>query len=148
MGFEYQAYQGLETGDRDFVTHVVRNGEIVYAFTSPLNPNAAEFSKHMELHGDGVKDVAFTVDDATGIFTKAVERGATAVHEPKEHKDENGTVITASVKTYGDTIHTFVQRVDYKGPFLPGYKVHPSKEKLNEVLPVPDLKYIDHCVGN
>jgi len=148
MGFEYVAYQGLETGNRDFCTHVVRNGEVVYAFTSPLNPNEKEFSAHIDKHGDGVKDVAFTVDDAAGIFKKAVERGAKPVHEPKEHKDDNGTVILASVQTYGDTIHTFVQRVDYKGPFLPGYNKHPMKEIFNEKLEVPELCFIDHCVGN
>jgi len=68
MGFEYLAYKGLETGDREFCTHVVRNNEIVYAFESPLNPNHKEFSEHHAKHGDGVKDVAFTVDDSAGIF--------------------------------------------------------------------------------
>jgi len=148
MGFEYVAYQGLETGEREVCTHVIRNGDIVYAFSSPLNPSHREMSDHIEKHGDGVKDVAFTVDDATGIYTKAVERGAVAVHEPKELKDEHGTVITASVKTYGDTIHTFVQRVDYKGPFLPGYRAHHLTEPMNKLCPVPELKFIDHCVGN
>uniref|UniRef100_A0A7S3U4Y6 4-hydroxyphenylpyruvate dioxygenase n=1 Tax=Strombidinopsis acuminata TaxID=141414 RepID=A0A7S3U4Y6_9SPIT len=148
MGFEYIAYQGLETGNREMCSHVVRNGEIVYVLQSPLTVDAKEFSEHHAKHGDGVKDVAFCVDDAAGIHKKAVERGAISVHEPKEHKDDNGTVIMASVKTYGDTIHTFVQRVDYKGPFLPGFNEHPQKEVINKVLPIPDLKYIDHCVGN
>ena len=98
LGFEYVAYQGLETGNRDMATHVVRNGEILFAFTSPLNPTGhAEFAKHMEQHGDGVKDVAFTVDDAAGIYKKAVDRGAKSVMEPKTVKDENGEVIMASV---------------------------------------------------
>ena len=140
--------QGLETGEREFVSHVIRNNEIVYVFTSPLQPDHAEFSAHHAKHGDGVKDVAFTVDDAAGIFKKAVDRGAVAVQEPKELKDDQGTVITASVKTYGDTIHTFVQRVDYTGDFLPGYRKHHSTEPLNKLVPVPDLKFIDHCVGN
>jgi len=150
MGFEYVAYQGLETGNRDFVTHVIKNGEICFAFTSPLDPQNpdSEFAAHHAKHGDGVKDIAFTVDDAAGIYNKAVERGAVSVQEPKTLEDENGKVITASVKTYGDTIHTFVQRVDYTGPFLPGFKAHHSAEVLNTVLPKPDLKYIDHCVGN
>lgn len=100
--------KGLETGSRDFCTHVVRNNEIIYAFTSPLNPDMPEFSAHHAKHGDGVRDVAFTVDDATGIYNKAVSRGATSVAEPKEYRDDNGAVILASVKTYGDTIHTFV----------------------------------------
>ena len=117
----------------------MRNGEIVYAFVSPLNPGDAEMSAHLEKHGDGVKDVAFCVDDVSGFYNKAVERGAVSVHEPKETSDENGSVIMASVKTYGDTIHTFVQRVNYKGPFLPGFKKHHMKEVLNELMPIPAL---------
>jgi 4-hydroxyphenylpyruvate dioxygenase len=100
------------------------------------------------MHGDGVRDVAFSCDDAAGIYAKCVERGATGVNEPATTEDEFGKVIMASVKTYGDTIHTFVQRVDYKGPFLPGFKAHHLVEKLNKALPCPDLKAIDHCVGN
>ncbi len=103
---------------------------------------------HIAKHGDGVKDVAFTVDDAAGIYHKAVERGAHSVSPPQTYTDEHGSVVLASVKTYGDTIHTFVQRVDYKGPFLPGYKAHHYKEALNEHFPHPDLKFMDHCVGN
>ena len=132
------------------MSHVIKNGEICFVFTSPLDPQNpdSEFAAHHAKHGDGVKDIAFTVDDAAGIYNKAVERGAVSVQEPKTLEDDNGKVITASVKTYGDTIHTFVQRVDYTGPFLPGFKVHHSAEVLNTVLPKPDLKYIDHCVGN
>ena len=129
-------------------THVVRQNELTFAFQSPLNPDNAEFSAHHAKHGDGVKDVAFTVDDAAGIYTKAVERGATGVREPETLEDENGTVIVASVKTYGDTIHTFVQRVNYTGPFLPGFKEHTQREVLNGLVPVPELLYIDHVVGN
>jgi 4-hydroxyphenylpyruvate dioxygenase len=140
--------QGLETGCRDFCTHVVRQGDIVFAFQSPLNPENAEFSKHHATHGDGVRDVAFCVDDAAGIFQKAVSRGAEAVREPETLKDENGSVVVASVKTYGDTIHTFIQRVDYKGPFIPGYRAHHLTEKINELMPAPGLKAMDHCVGN
>jgi 4-hydroxyphenylpyruvate dioxygenase len=148
MGFEYLAYQGLETGSREFCTHVVRNNEIVYAFTSPLNPDQKEFSEHHAKHGDGVKDVAFTVDDAAGIYNKAVSRGAEPVRKPETLTDENGSMIVASVKTYGDTIHTFVQRDKYNGAFMPGYAAHHLTEPLNKLLPPCDLRYIDHCVGN
>jgi 4-hydroxyphenylpyruvate dioxygenase len=103
---------------------------------------------HHVKHGDGVRDVAFTCDDTAGIFKKCIERGATAVQEPTTLEDENGKVIVASVKTYGDTIHSFIQRVDYNGVFLPGYKESPLNECLNKMLPIPDLKAIDHCVGN
>lgn len=116
--------------------------------TSPLNPGNHEFALELEKHGDGVKDVAFTVDDAAGIYHKAVERGAKGVKEPQTLKDENGTVIVSSVQTYGDTIHTFVQRVDYNGPFLPGFKAHHYSEKINGILPIPELEFVDHIVGN
>ena len=126
----------------------MRQNELTFAFTSPLNPNHEEFSAHHAKHGDGVKDVAFTCDDAAGIHAKAVSRGATSVREPETLEDEHGTVIIASVRTYGDTIHSFVQRVNYSGPFLPGYKPHYATEPLNGLVPVPELLYIDHCVGN
>lgn len=95
-----------------------------------------------------MKDVAFLVDDAAGIYQKSVERGAKSVKAPETLKDENGSVVVASVQTYNDTIHTFVQRIDYTGPFLPGFKVHPYQEKINGVLPMPQLEFIDHIVGN
>lgn len=127
---------------------MVRNNELTFVFTSPLNPDHAEFTAHHSKHGDGVKDVAFTVDDAAGIYQKAVDRGATGVREPETLEDANGSVIVASVKTYGDTIHTFVQRVNYNGPFLPHFVDHPQREILNGLVPVPELLYIDHVVGN
>jgi len=138
----------LETGNRDFCTHVVQNGKVIFAFVSPLNPGNAEFAQHMERHGDGVRDVAFHVDDAAGIFNKAVSRGAKPVQEPTELKDEDGVVIVSSVQTYGDTIHTFVERRDYKGVFLPGFKAHFLTEKINKLVPTPSVQFIDHCVGN
>jgi len=115
---------------------------------SALNPGNKEFAEHMEKHGDGVRDIAFHVDDASGIYTKAVERGAKSVTEPHEIRDENGSVILASVSTYGDTIHTFVERRDFTGSFLPGFKPHYLKEKFNELVPVPEIDLVDHCVGN
>jgi len=149
LGFEYVAYAGLETGNRDFATHVVRNGDIKFAFTSPLNPTGHdEFAAHHTKHGDGVKDVAFTVDDSAGIYNKAVSRGAIGVQEPKTLKDGDGEVIISSVRTYGDTTHTFVQRKDYSGVFLPGYEKHFLTEPFNQVLQPPELLFIDHCVGN
>ena len=116
--------QGLETGSREFCSHVIRNNEIVYVFQTPLNPDHAVFSAEHAKHGDGVKDVAFTVDDAAGIYEKAVSRGATSVRAPETLEDENGTMIVASVKTSGDPIHTFVQRDKYNGTFMPGFKEH------------------------
>ena len=89
---------------------MVRNNGLTFVFTSPLSPDHEEFSTHHAKHGDGVKDVAFSVDDAAGIYQKAVSRGAIGVREPETLTDEHGTVVIASVKTYGDTIHSFVQR--------------------------------------
>jgi len=113
-----------------------------------LNPGSTEFAQHHEKHGDGVRDVAFHVDDATGIYNKAVSRGAKGISEPQELRDENGSVIIASVQTYGDTIHTFVERRDFTGVFLPGFKPHYLKEKFNAVLPIPEIELVDHVVGN
>ena len=140
--------QGLETGSRDYCSHVVSNGGIKYVFTSPLNPGEEVFAKHLEKHGDGVHDVSFTVDDAIGIYEKAVGRGAQSVMKPQELTDDNGTIITASVMTYGDTIHTFVQRDAYKGLFMPGFRAHHLKEPFNDMAPTPEFICIDHVVGN
>jgi 4-hydroxyphenylpyruvate dioxygenase len=137
MGFEYYAYKGLETGSRDYCSHVVSNGDVKYVFTSPLNPGDEAFGKHLTQHGDGVHDVAFTVDDARGIYEKAVGRGAKSITKPTELTDDNGTVIISSVQTYGDTIHTFVQRDGYKGLFMPGFKEHHLKEPFNTMCETP-----------
>ena len=122
FGFEHLAYSGLETGEREVCTHVVRNGGVVYALQSPLNPGSTEFGAHMEKHGDGVRDIVFQVEDARKVFEHAVSNGAKAVREPEEIKDENGSMIVATVQTYGDTVHTLLQNVDYTGPFMPGFK--------------------------
>ena len=154
FGFEYLAYRGLETGSRDVATHVVRQGKIVFAFSSSLNPAGAkcvgdEIGAHLSKHGDGVKDVAFTVDNAQSIFDAAVAAGAEAVCPVEESKDDFGTVITATVKTYGDTVHTFVQRGEYTGCFLPGYKDMRGKtDALASATPPVGLAFIDHVVGN
>lgn len=148
FGFEHVAYQGLETGERDYCTHVIRNNDIVYAFTTALQPGNSEFYDELKVHGDGVKDVAFAVEDAKGIYEKAVSRGAKGVREPEELKDEHGSVIIASVQTYGDTIHTFVERKDYDGPFLPGFKKSEVKEPINDLIKKPNFERVDHVVGN
>ncbi|KAI8355024.1 4-hydroxyphenylpyruvic acid dioxgenase [Mortierella sp. GBAus27b] len=160
FGFKQIAYRGLETGSREVCSHVIRQDEITFVFMSPLNPNNKEFSDHLALHGDGVRDVAFTVDDVHSIYKRAIEKGAKSIRAPFEEKDEHGSVWMATIATYGDTHHTFVQRsnydgksnfdsrVSYKGLFLPGYGHPRSKDPLDEILPVVGLNYIDHCVGN
>lgn len=148
FGFNHVAYQGLETGDREYCTHVVKSYDIFYVFTTALQPNNNEFYQELERHGDGVKDIAFTVDDARGIYEKAVSRGAKGIKEPEEIKDENGSVIVATIQTYGDTYHTLVQRVDYTGPFLPGFKSAEYVDPINELIESPHLLKVDHVVGN
>ena len=153
LGFEPVAYSGLETGNREIVSHVVRQDKVTFVFKSPLNPGNEEFGAHATRHGDGVKDVAFGVKDARGIYAKAVERGAKSVREPWEESDEHGTVVFATVQTYGDTTHTFVDRSNYKPPadsgvFLPGYGKPRYADALLATLPAVGLNFIDHCVGN
>ena len=148
MGFNPVAFQGLETGNRDYCTHVIRSKNITIAFTAALNPGEEPLNHHLQRHGDGVRDVAFTVDDARGIYEKAISRGARGVKAPEVLTDDDGTVVIASVATYGDTVHTFVQRADYRGVFMPGFKAVTKPEPLNAHYPPVDLEVIDHLVGN
>lgn len=153
MGFEEVAYRGLETGHRNACTHVVRQGRICFAFSSPLLPDSKpelgqDMGEHMSKHGDGVKDVAFQVENAREMFDQAVKRGAKVIREPFEEEDEDGKVVMATVATYGDTVHTFVQRDGYKGVFLPNYRKVEKSDPVAALLKPIGLDYIDHCVGN
>lgn len=148
FGFKIIGYRGLETGHRDFVSYALRSNNIVFVLQSPLNPYNVPFSEFLSKHGDGVKDVAFTVDDVRGIWNNAVKRGAKPIREPWEETDEHGTVIMGTIATYGDTEHTFVQRTGYKGLFLPGYCAPSIADPLQELLPTTKLNFIDHIVGN
>ena len=143
FGFEIIAYAGPETGVRDRASYVVQQGKIRLVLTASMNSNS-EISEHVRKHGDGVKVLALWVDDAAQSFYDTVKRGAMPISEPTILKDENGSVVVASIKTYGDTIHTFVERKDYKGIFLPGYEARQSRTFKSDV----GLQYIDHCVGN
>ena len=149
MGFTHYGYRGLETGHRDIVSHVVRKNGIFLVLQSALNPNHADMTRHLGTHGDGVKDVAFTVDDARLCYKLAIERGGKSVREPWVEEDADGKVVMAAVATYGDTVHTFVERKNYKGDFLPGYRRTPANaDPLDAMLPDTLLLKIDHCVGN
>lgn len=144
FGFQMEAYRGPETGHRESVTYVLRQDKIRFLFTTALDPDHF-VAKHAHLHGDGVRDVAFWVDDAEYSFATTVGRGAVPVHEPITLQDEFGTVVTAAIRTYGDTIHTFVERKDYAGPFMPGFVAHQNPY----FAPTPiGLKYVDHVVCN
>jgi 4-hydroxyphenylpyruvate dioxygenase len=153
LGFEHVAYRGLETGSREVASHVVRQGDAVFVFECPIQPDkVTEMAAEIARRGDGVKDVAFTVKDCRAVYEKAIARGAQSVKAPEEITDEDGTVIIATVATYGDVQHTLVERHNYKGVFLPGFK--PSATSLRHVDPLQDLLprvplgFIDHVVGN
>ncbi|XP_030074178.1 4-hydroxyphenylpyruvate dioxygenase-like [Microcaecilia unicolor] len=148
MGFIPLAYKGLETNSRDMASHVVKQGKIIFVFVSALNPGNQKFGEHLVKHGDGVKDVAFEVEDCDFIVQKARERGAVIIKEPWIEEDKYGKVKLAVVQTYGDTTHTLVEKADYKGLFLPGYEAPLFKDPLLPKLPCSKLNFIDHVVGN
>jgi len=150
MGFEPYAYRGLETGSRDVATHAVRQNDIVFLFENGLNPDEpAEMVAHLGKHGDGVKDIAFDVEDLDAIFQRAKERNARVIREPWEEEDAGGKVRFARIATYADTTHTFIEgRKNYKGQFLPGFQPVKYVDPLVKLLPVGGLLRIDHIVAN
>lgn len=149
MGFKPLAYKGLETGSRDIVSHVVKQNKIIFEFQSQLNPAHTDMSEHLIRHGDGVKVVAFDVEDIEYIVETARKRGGKIVQEIREDRDDFGSVKTASIQTYGDTVHKLVDRRNYRGTFLPGYK-KPELEIDDFLAKLPNigLLHIDHVVGN
>ena len=143
FGFQSLAYSGLETGNKERVSYVLVQDKIRLVLTTPLNSKSA-INDHIVKHGDGVKVVALWVDDARKAFEETTKRGAKVFMEPKVEKDDDGEVVRAGIYTYGETVHMFVERKNYKGVFLPGFEA--SKSEYN---PAPvGLKYIDHMVGN
>ena len=144
LGFSLIAYAGLETGVRDRCSYVLQQDKIRFVLTSPLQPDHP-ISDHIRLHGDGVKDLALWVDDAASAYHETTKRGARGLQEPTVRRDEHGEVRTASIAIYGDTIHTFVERKNYRGAFLPGYRAVAGPDPLARPA---GLKYVDHCVGN
>ena len=143
FGFEWVAYAGPETGIRDRASYVLQQDKLRFVLTSSLREDS-DITRHVARHGDGVKVLALWVDDAEKSYYETLSRGAVSAKEPETTSDKYGSVTTASIKTYGDTIHTFVERNNYKGPFLPGYE---KRKSLISVKPV-GFKYVDHCVGN
>jgi 4-hydroxyphenylpyruvate dioxygenase len=143
FGMSLVAYAGPETGQRDTASYVLQQGKVRFVLTTPLRP-AGEIADHIHRHGDGVRDVALWVDDARHSWRETTKRGARSVREPFELKDEHGIVRMATIAAYGDTVHTFVDRSQYTGPFLPGYR---AVEHDPLARPV-GLLHIDHMVGN
>ncbi|KAK3701906.1 hypothetical protein LTR37_015217 [Vermiconidia calcicola] len=163
MGFRPIAYKGLETGTRLIASHVVENNGVRFVFTSPIRSSSRQTTKkvppkeqkllddiydHLDKHGDAVKDVAFEVDDVRAVYENAVRNGAQSIMVPQEDTSEEGNVLKASISTYGDTTHTFIQRTTYTGTFLPGFRTITTNDPINQLLPEINLEAIDHCVGN
>jgi 4-hydroxyphenylpyruvate dioxygenase len=144
FGFEPLAYAGPETGVADRASYVLAQGELRLVLTSSLRGGDA-IARFVAEHGDGIRDVALLTSDAREAFATAVARGARAVAEPHERQDEFGTVVTATVATHGDTVHTFVERAGYSGPWMPGFAA--VEPRVRAPHPV-GLLAIDHCVAN
>jgi len=143
MGMSWIAYSGPETGSSDRTSFVLEQGNVRFVLTSPLRPGT-EMAEHIHRHGDGVRDMAFCVDDARLAWREATRRGARSVREPLEARDEYGLVRTASIAAYGETIHTFVERHSYRGPFLPGYTAVPHDPLARST----GLAQVDHVGAN
>jgi 4-hydroxyphenylpyruvate dioxygenase len=145
LGFQPVAYAGPETGVRDRASYVLEQGEIRFVVTSALRPDHA-VARHAHAHGDSVRDAAFGVADATDAYRQALQRGARGVDEPHWIEDEHGRVELATIATYGETVHSFVNRQDYAGVYLPGYRALESGN--GRPNPGVGLKLVDHVVGN
>jgi 4-hydroxyphenylpyruvate dioxygenase len=143
FGFQSLAYRGLETGSKNAASYVLKQGKIRLVLTTPLH-SKSPINDHLRKHGDGVKVIALLVDDAKAAHAETTKRGAKSYFTPKKSQDEHGVIITSGIYTYGETVHVFVERKNYKGVFFPGYEVWNSTYNP----PSSGLKFIDHIVGN
>ena len=143
FGFQSFAYRGLETGSKDSVSYVLKQDKIRLILTTPLN-SKSKINDHIVKHGDGIKIVALWVDDARKAYQETTSRGAKSYMKPTVETDENGEIVRAGIYTYGETVHMFVERKNYNGVFMPGFKKWESDYNPSAV----GLKYIDHMVGN
>ena len=143
FGFKLVAYRGPETGTRDRASYVLQQGKVRLVLTTPITPDS-DIARHVHAHGDGVRDLALWVNNAQTAWKRAVARGAISVREPEVLADEHGEVVIAAIATYGETIHSLVERRKYKGTFMPGFV---AAEPTFQGKPV-GLKHVDHCVGN
>ena len=143
FGFQSCAYRGLETGSKDSVSYVLKQDKIRLVLTTPLNSKSS-INDHITKHGDGVKVIALWVEDATSAHEETIKRGAKSYLEPTVEQDAYGEVVRSGIYTYGETVHLFVERKNYNGPFLPGFE----EWETDYNPPASGLKYIDHVVGN
>ena len=143
FGFQSLAYAGPETGMKDKVSYVIQQNKLTFVLTTPLKRNN-EIADHIYKHGDGVKVLALKVDDATSAWNETTQRGGKSYLQPTTLKDNNGEVVLSGIHTYGDTVHLFVERKNYNGFFMPGFR----EWKSNYNPASTGLLYVDHCVGN
>jgi 4-hydroxyphenylpyruvate dioxygenase len=143
MGFQLVAYRGPETGVRDRVSYLLVQNKIRLLLTSAQGPTG-EIADHVARHGDGVRDIALWVEDALDAHEKAVARGATSAYVPRVVRDDDGEVVLAGIRIYGDTIHSLVERRNYRGTFLPGFQ---NRQPRYQAAPA-GLLHVDHCVAN
>jgi 4-hydroxyphenylpyruvate dioxygenase len=143
FGFQSLAYAGPETGVKDKASYVIRQDNLTFVLTTPLK-TGNEIADHIYKHGDGVKVLALKVDDASSAWKETTKRGAKSYLKPTTLKDEDGTVILSGIYTYGETVHVFTERKNYKGAFMPGFRLWESAYNPSET----GLLYVDHCVGN
>jgi len=143
FGMKLVAYAGPETGRRDRASYVVQQGKVRFVLTTALRPDSP-IAQHVARHGDGVRSIALWVDDARKSWQETTSRGAVSVEQPHVLQDEHGTAVVSSIAAYGDTLHSFVERGEYNGPFLPGYRAVADDPVARPV----GLLHIDHCVGN
>ena len=144
FGFQPIAYRGLETNSRDKVSYVLKQNKIKYVITSPLDENSP-IGDHINTHGDGVKDVSFTVDNSESAWEDTTSNGAISILEPTLIEDDYGKAVISTIQTFGETTHTFVERKNYHGAFLPGFSMYDPKDLVAEPT---GLVHIDHIVGN
>jgi 4-hydroxyphenylpyruvate dioxygenase len=145
FGFKLTGYSGLETRNRDFASYLLEQGKIRLVLTTPYSDDSY-IADHIRKHGDGVRDIAFEVEDASKSFEETVRRGAVSVYEPRKISDANGYIIKSSIRTFGDTIHTFIERKNYKGLFLPGFS--DAGNRAVKDITNTGLRSVDHMVGN
>ena len=143
FGFQTLAYSGPETGNKEKVSYVVRQNKLTFMFTTALRPEHP-IAEHTHLHGDGVRVLALRVDDATSAWRETTARGGKSCMEPTVLTDKQGEVVLSGIHTYGDTIHLFVERKNYEGVFMPGFREWKSTYNPSST----GLLYVDHCVGN
>jgi 4-hydroxyphenylpyruvate dioxygenase len=143
MGFTLTNYSGLETGSRDKSSYVLEQGKVRLVLTTPLLKDHP-FQQHLAEHGDGVKDIGLEVEDVESAYRETTKRGAIGVQEPREIEDANGIFRIASIKTYGDTLHTFVDRSEYRA-FAPGYRAVTAVDNVSRPV---GIAAVDHIVGN